>query len=444
MAVHEIANLRRLQAQAGIDPNAKIVLPQEVCPENPEPLPLHTVLPTDSWKGRRCFIIGGGPSLKGFDWNRLKGELVIGINRAYEVFDCAVLFSMDTRAWGVFESGERGPVALERWENYKGIRCWLRTVKSFPTTADLYQITCPGRDAFTEKVEEGLGGGQNSGYGALNLAVNLGASPIYLLGYDMKGENGVAVHWHNGYHVITRDSCYTSFIERYENVADLINRRAKVINLNKDSALSCFEFGDFEDIKPIQRPIVVSYFTEGTEYEKHAKQLEASARKFGLEVEIEGVPNLGSWQRNTHFKARFIHQKIQQHTDRGLLWIDADAKVLNYPEFFDNFDHNKFDLGVFYRQRLHAEELLSGTLYISPTSRAKKAMYKGIDMNETFTTEWDQSNLQRLLDEFEGIRVERMPPEYCCIFDSMIGEISSDPVIEHYQASRKLKRTIDK
>ena len=38
-------------------------------------------LEDDTWKGRRCFIIGGGPSLRGFDFSSLKGELVIGVNR---------------------------------------------------------------------------------------------------------------------------------------------------------------------------------------------------------------------------------------------------------------------------------------------------------------------------------------------------------------------------
>jgi len=45
---------------------------------------LHTIMPTGIWKGRRCFIVGGGTSLKGFDFSQLRGELVIAVNRAME------------------------------------------------------------------------------------------------------------------------------------------------------------------------------------------------------------------------------------------------------------------------------------------------------------------------------------------------------------------------
>ena len=34
---------------------------------------------------RECFIVGGGPSLIGFDWSNLDGKFSIAINRAYEV-----------------------------------------------------------------------------------------------------------------------------------------------------------------------------------------------------------------------------------------------------------------------------------------------------------------------------------------------------------------------
>ena len=31
------------------------------------------------------YIVGGGPSLTGYDWDLLKGKMLIGINRAFEV-----------------------------------------------------------------------------------------------------------------------------------------------------------------------------------------------------------------------------------------------------------------------------------------------------------------------------------------------------------------------
>ena len=55
------------------------------------------ILPDGSWSGRRCFIVGGGPSLKGFDFERLRGERVIAINKAfYDVPFADIVFAMDS------------------------------------------------------------------------------------------------------------------------------------------------------------------------------------------------------------------------------------------------------------------------------------------------------------------------------------------------------------
>ncbi len=40
--------------------------------------PLWSILPKGSWNARPCFIVGGGPSLKNFNWDLLKGQITIG------------------------------------------------------------------------------------------------------------------------------------------------------------------------------------------------------------------------------------------------------------------------------------------------------------------------------------------------------------------------------
>ncbi|GAG00227.1 unnamed protein product, partial [marine sediment metagenome] len=34
-------------------------------------------MPDGAWNGKPCFIVGGGPSLKGFDWTKLNGHRTI-------------------------------------------------------------------------------------------------------------------------------------------------------------------------------------------------------------------------------------------------------------------------------------------------------------------------------------------------------------------------------
>ncbi|MCX5657919.1 MAG: hypothetical protein NTZ48_06855, partial [Candidatus Omnitrophica bacterium] len=76
---------------------------------------LYTHIGEKVWEGQRCFIIGGGPSLKGFDFSKLKGELVIAVNRAWESCDCAITFFLDEQFWGWTENGSLGENAKDNF-----------------------------------------------------------------------------------------------------------------------------------------------------------------------------------------------------------------------------------------------------------------------------------------------------------------------------------------
>ena len=41
----------------------------------------------DAYKGRRCFIIGNGPSLRRMDLSPLRDEVTFGLNRIYLLFE---------------------------------------------------------------------------------------------------------------------------------------------------------------------------------------------------------------------------------------------------------------------------------------------------------------------------------------------------------------------
>jgi len=72
------------------------------------------------WAGEPCFIIGGGPSLKGFDFESLRGKgRVIAINRAYEHVPFAdVHFFMDNR----YYKRVQGEAA---WQTFRGRKVYL-------------------------------------------------------------------------------------------------------------------------------------------------------------------------------------------------------------------------------------------------------------------------------------------------------------------------------
>lgn len=202
------------------------------------------VLKDGKWAGRRAFIIGGGPSLKHFDFSLLSGELCIGVNMAFLHGPCVNLVLDHT----LIQSLSGDP----RWKNYRGVKVWVNGEAPaerglFPGVLEL----TPCRDhnempRWSYSLSSGLWFGTNAGASALNLADVLGASPIYLLGFDMTGAAGKTKNWHDEYPEKQDEIVYKNFsIDFIRNVPNI---RGKVINLNPASNLKCFEFGRIEDV----------------------------------------------------------------------------------------------------------------------------------------------------------------------------------------------------
>jgi len=211
---------------------------------------LHEVLKDGEWKGFRCFIIGGGKSLKDFDFSKLDNELTIGINRAYEKLDCNILVCSDERLYGWIKAGKFGDESRRKFECFKGLKVWVNNDNEIQDK-DIYTVTRLSDAWISESIKHGLYLGDNTGFAALNLAICLKANPIYLLGFDMKGANGKQANWHDGYPVEQGSGVYSKFIKSFETIAPLIKtdlRNLQVINLNPESELKCFDFGKIEDI----------------------------------------------------------------------------------------------------------------------------------------------------------------------------------------------------
>lgn len=216
---------------------------------NPE---LSTVLPEGSWDGRPAVIVGGGPSLAGFDWNRLRRYRTIGVNLAFKFFDPTVSFSMDTRFLKWMQDGLYGPGVWERFMTRPAYRAWLLTyTATVPKGIHVIKVFKNyrwGLDHMSFSMADGIGHGINSGFGALNLAVVLRANPIYLLGFDMKHSPTGESHHHGGHPRKQNPEVLLRFRAIFEAQAPaLIKRGIRVINLNPESALRCFEFSTPEE-----------------------------------------------------------------------------------------------------------------------------------------------------------------------------------------------------
>ena len=215
------------------------------------------VYPEQAWKGQRCFIIGGGESIKDFDFNRLKGEHVIGINRSFEIFDSELLYLMDIKFHDEVTKGKMDEFSKnkihEKWNNFKGIKVMLCPVTPYPLDSNVHMIRRIEKKQYISlSIEEGIYAGNNSGFGALMLAIAMGANPIYLLGYDLRVEK--QTHWHSGYPKQTyfdQREKVIRFREIFMETSLAIQGLGfKVVNLFRDSGINCFEFADVDDILP--------------------------------------------------------------------------------------------------------------------------------------------------------------------------------------------------
>jgi hypothetical protein len=194
-------------------------------------------LPKPEWMGMDAFVLGGGPSLCSFDFSTLHGRCVVGCNAAFllGVDVCSICFFSDPGFLQTFES---------QLCEYGG-----RVVTNSEEVYTPWVLSMPREEIGLW--HDRIGFGYNSGCGAINLALILGARRVFLLGID--GHScGLRSHWHGLYgHTAPEPDVYDQFRKGFDAVArDLPHKfpGREIINLNPDSSVRCFPFGDIEQV----------------------------------------------------------------------------------------------------------------------------------------------------------------------------------------------------
>ncbi|MDD5540158.1 MAG: hypothetical protein PHG61_05645, partial [Candidatus Marinimicrobia bacterium] len=183
---------------------------------------------------------------------------------------------------------------------------------------------------------------------ALNLAVTLGANPIYLLGFDMTGNGaGKQAWWHNGYDEsrVQSDGVYDKMIYDFTELKprlDLIN--IQVINLNKNSRLTCFPRKSWSEaeIAKVRRPTVVTTISSRND-ERYADELRLSAAMYGLQCQIlkDSKPD--------------AINKVLNETGNDVLWLNPWSRFTKYPGEFDNCPEDIDINNLTYIRKLHSD-----------------------------------------------------------------------------------------
>lgn len=141
------------------------------------------------YAGKRCFIIGNGPSLNAADLDRLKEEYTFAFNRIYYIFDqtdwrptfyCTQDSKLAKRSVHEIRAKIRTPYLFAPI-NLK----WYEGVEELETDY-FFSPKQAGEDVpeFSEDIPNYIGTGYTVAYTAIQLAAYMGFSEIYLLGVD--------------------------------------------------------------------------------------------------------------------------------------------------------------------------------------------------------------------------------------------------------------------
>lgn len=159
-------------------------------------------------KSNSVYVVGGGASLVGFDWDKLRNENTIAVNKSFSyVPNLDYFLTMDftvLKKSGMEGLGEN-PATKVFIANFG--KPYLKEFggRIMDTRSNLvYRLS--GFDVIIKSYTEhgisrrwnGFRSGNNSGFSGLQLAVLLGYAEIHLLGIDLVVSGDT--HFHEGYH----------------------------------------------------------------------------------------------------------------------------------------------------------------------------------------------------------------------------------------------------
>ena len=182
---------------------------------------------------------------------------------------------------------------------------------------------------------------------------------------------------------------------------------------------------------------VISYYTP--KYRLTVEPLLQSLIQYEMPYEVTEVPDKGNWTENTYYKPYYIREQLDRH-DCDLIWLDADAELVAYPEYFDII---KEDLGIYVRRRSQLYgEVVSSVIYLKNCKEVKELVDWWIKSEEkdTMRGHLEQYHLERaVLEHFfhRGTVTLFYFPDRYAVIDGIT--TSKEPVICQHQASRQFR-----
>ena len=183
-------------------------------------------------------------------------------------------------------------------------------------------------------------------------------------------------------------------------------------------------------------PLIISFYTQNTIYEKEVEDLEASCQSLELAYYIEGRKDLGTWEENFCQKPLFILECLKKFK-KPLLWVDADAMIFHRPPFL----FGDADISLYFED-IASKQVRTGTIYLAPTQRTldfvslwHEVCQKKISQQEPLPFP-DQNIFSALLQTYPGsLHIGQLSIEYTQIFDKEPIPMEKACIV-HFQSSR--------
>lgn len=203
----------------------------------------------NSQKGKRCFIIGNGPSLKVDDLENLDNEVTFASNRIYRIFDKTnwkpdyyVAFEPEFVTQNIDEL-LKIPVKKTLFLNNRAFR---------KNATNVYWINCTSKFCvkkettksilFSEDISKYIGDGYSVTYTMLQIAMYMGFSEIYLLGMDHNKNDTKTTHYYTDKKEDFRTPTFWDGIEYAYSKADKYAEKKgiKIVNITRGGELEVF------------------------------------------------------------------------------------------------------------------------------------------------------------------------------------------------------------
>ena len=222
----------------------------------------------NTYKGKRCFIVGNGPSLRADDLEKLKGEFTFGANRIYEIFD-------KTEWRPTFYIANDGNFIDETYDiitnqNLDTYFLEYRNIRGKVLPENIIGICREANFAInrwndksiyvSEDMSKCFSDGYSVTFTAIQLAIYMGFSEIYLLGVDFSysivrdkrgkiHKDDTVQNYFNGKTYDATVQNYESTLFAYQKAEEYCRKHnIKICNATRGGKLEVFERVDLDEM----------------------------------------------------------------------------------------------------------------------------------------------------------------------------------------------------